>query len=36
MTEDDLETTEGESVELYDKLIELSGWKVVDKDKEND
>ena len=36
MTEVDLETTEGESVDLYDKLMELVGWKVTDKEKEND
>ena len=36
VTEEDLETTEGESVDLYDKLFELVGWTVVDKDKEND
>ncbi len=36
MAEEVLETTEGESVDLYDKLFELVGWKVVDKDKETD
>ena len=36
MTEQDLETTEGETVDLYDKLMELVGWKVIDKEKEND
>ena len=30
VTEEDLETTEGEAVDLYDKLMELAGWKVVD------
>ena len=36
MTEEDLETSEGEWVDLHDKLMKLSGWKVVDKEKEND
>ena len=36
MTEEDLETTEGETVDFYDKLMELTWWKVVDKEKEND
>ena len=35
MTEEDCETTENESVDLYDKLMEMTGWKVVDKEKEN-
>jgi len=35
VTEEDLETTEGETVDLYDKLIELAGWKPVDKGKIN-
>ena len=36
VTEEDLETTEGESVNFYDKLMELAEWKVTDKEKEND
>jgi hypothetical protein len=38
VTEKDVETTEGEAVDLYDKLMEMSGWKVTvtDKEKEND
>ena len=36
MTEEDLETTEGEAVDLYDELMELAGWKTVDNEKEND
>ncbi len=36
MTEENLETTEGEVMDLYDKLMELSlGWKSVDHKKEN-
>ncbi len=35
MTEEDLETTEGESMHLNDKLMELVGWKPVDQEKEN-
>ncbi len=26
MTEEDFETTEGETVDLYDKLMEMTGW----------
>ena len=36
VTEEDFETTEGESVDLYDKLIEMEGWKVTDIEKEDD
>ncbi len=35
MTEEDLETTEGESMYIYDKLMELVGWNPVDHEKEN-
>jgi hypothetical protein len=35
VTEENLETTEGEVMDLYDKLMELSGWKSVDNEKEN-
>jgi hypothetical protein len=31
VTEEDFETTEGEVVDLYDKLMEMVGWKVTDK-----
>ncbi len=33
MTEEDLETTEGESMDLYDKLMEVTWCKVTDKEK---
>ena len=36
MTEEDFETTEGEMVDLYDKLMELVGWNVTDTENEND
>jgi ribosomal protein L40E len=36
VTEEDWETTEGEAADLYDKLMEMAGWKVTDKQKEND
>jgi len=36
VTEEDFETTEGESEDLYDKFMEMSGWTVTDKEKEND
>ena len=36
VTEEDFETTEGESQDLYDKLMEKAGWTVTDKQKEND
>ncbi len=36
MTEEDFETTEGVEVDLYHKLMEMTGWKVTDKEKEND
>jgi hypothetical protein len=36
VTEEDFETTEGETEDLYDKLMEMAGWKVTDKEKEND
>ena len=32
VTEEDFETTEGETVDLYDKLIEMVGWTVTDND----
>ena len=35
VTEEDFETTEGESEDLYDKLMEMSGWTVTNKEKEN-
>ena len=31
-TEEDFETTEGEVVDLYDKLMEMTGWTVTDND----
>ena len=34
-TEEDLETTEGETEGLYDRLIQMTGWTVTDKEKEN-
>ena len=36
VTEEDFETTEGESEDLYDKLMEMTGWKVTDNENEND
>ncbi len=36
VTEEDFETTEVETEDLYDKLMEMAGWKVTDKEKEND
>ena len=36
MIEEDFETTEGEPENLYDKLMEMTGWNVTDKEKEND
>jgi hypothetical protein len=32
VTEEDFETTEGESVDLYDKLMQMVGWTVKDND----
>ena len=32
----DLSASEGESVFLYDKLMDLVGWNVVDKPKDTD
>jgi hypothetical protein len=34
VTEEDFETTEGESEDLYDKLMEMTGWTVTDKESE--
>jgi hypothetical protein len=36
VTEEDFETTEGEEVDLYDKLMEMTGWNVTDTENEND
>ena len=36
VTEEDFETTEGESEDLYDKLMEMLGWKVTDNENENE
>ncbi len=36
MPEEDFETTEGETEDLHDKLMEMVGWKVTDKEKEDD
>ena len=33
VTEEDFETNEGD---LYDELIEMTGWKVTDNENEND
>ena len=35
VTEEDFETTEGEQEHLYDKLMEMTGWTVTDKEKEH-
>ena len=32
VTEEEFETTEGETVDLYDKLMAMSGWTVRDHD----
>ena len=32
VTEEDFETTEGEVVDLHDKLMEMAGWNVTDND----
>ncbi len=32
MTEEDFETTEVDVVDLYDKLMEMTGWNVTDND----
>jgi len=34
VTEEDLETTEGEDVDLLTVLLEMVGWEVNDKEKE--
>ena len=36
MTEEDFETTEGETEDLYDKLMEMVGWKSTVTDDENE
>ena len=36
VTEEDFETTEDESKGLYDKLMEMTGWKVTDNENENE
>ncbi len=36
MTEEDFERTKGESVDLYDKLMEMMGWIVTDEENKND
>jgi hypothetical protein len=36
VTEEEFETTEGESVDLYDKLMEMAGWIVTDEENQND
>ncbi len=35
-TEEDFETTEGEVVDLYDKLMEMGGWIGTDEENQND
>jgi hypothetical protein len=36
VTEEDFETLRGEAEDLYDKLMEMVGWKVTDNENEND
>ncbi len=36
MTEEVFETTEGETVDLYDKLMEMTRWIVTDEENKND
>jgi hypothetical protein len=33
VTEEDFEATEGEAEDLYDKLMEMAGWKVTKKSR---
>jgi len=34
VTEEDFETTKGETVDLYDKLMEMTGWIVTDEENQ--
>jgi hypothetical protein len=36
VTEEDFQSTEGETEDLYDKLMEMVGWKVTDNENDND
>ena len=36
VTEEDFETNEGETEDLYDKLMEMTGWNVTENENEND
>ncbi len=36
VTEEDFERTEGEEENLYDKFMEMAGWKVTDKELDHD
>ena len=36
VTEEDLETNEGEEVDLLTTFLDLSGWEVNDKEKEKE
>jgi hypothetical protein len=36
VTEEHFETLRGEAEDLYDKLMEMVGWKVTDNENEND
>ena len=36
VTEEDFETLRGVAEDLYDKLMEMVGWKVTDNENEND
>ena len=36
VTEEDFENPEGETEDLYDKLMEMTRWTVTDKEKDKD
>ena len=36
VTEEDFETTEDESEDLYEKLMEMVGWNLIDNENENE
>jgi hypothetical protein len=36
VTEEDFERTEGEEENLYNKFMEMAGWKVTDKELDHD
>ncbi len=36
MTEEDFENTQSDSEDLYDNFMEMTGWKVTDKELDHD